>query len=141
MSIVDDQVTGQLPGGEVVDAAGPIGDIPQDDHLRAASEANKQLSQQGRETLESLRELQGHSTCTLLLDLPDTFMHFKVVIWGKAMQDGVEGGILQDFAGYGVEGNVFWFRRLRFGGLYYGGAFRSLAAGVIATPFPVGVGF
>lgn len=80
MSVVDQEVGVEGRGGEVVDAAGAVGDVTEDEAVGGAGEGEEDVGEVERVHEESFGELKGDAVGAGGEDPVHAFVHFEVVV-------------------------------------------------------------
>jgi hypothetical protein len=102
VSVVDHEIAVQSLGSVIIDTAGSVGDVSQNDNS-ATTKPFKNFSQKCREQLKTLGQLESHALCVLFPDLPNGLEDLEIVITGQETGGVLQLGVLKDFGGDLVE--------------------------------------
>lgn len=119
MSVVNKQVSAESRGGEVVDAAGTVSDVSEDEAARGSGEGSEDVGEGERVHEETLGELDGDAFRVRGFDSPDAFVDLEVVDGREEGDGGVEGCVVEDCVRDLVFDETLW-GLLRFGFGWFG---------------------
>lgn len=96
VAVVNEEVSLKGGGGEVVNAAGPVGDVPKDEALVDAGERGEDIREMEGVHEETFGKLEGDTLGSRGEDPPDAFVDLEVVVGREKRNGGVESGIVED---------------------------------------------
>lgn len=94
MAVVYEEVRRERRGGEVVDAAGAVGDVAEDETVGGGSEGGEDIDDDEGVHEEALRELQGDALCSRGAYAPNALVNLEVVVGWEEGDGGVESRIV-----------------------------------------------
>lgn len=96
VAVVDEEVGAKRGGGEVVDAAGAVGDVAEDEAVRGPAEGGDDVGEGEGIHKEALGELEGDARRGRGANAPDALVDFEVVVGREEGYRGVEVGVVED---------------------------------------------
>lgn len=96
MPVVDKQVGAESGRGEVVDAAGSVGDVTEDEAVRGSGEGGEDVGEGEGVHEETLGKLDGDAFGVGGFDAPDALVDLEVVDGREEGDGGVEGCVVED---------------------------------------------
>lgn len=96
VAVVDEEVRTEGGGGEVVDAAGAVGDVAEDVAMGDGGEGGEDVGEGKRVHEETLWKLEGDALGARGEHAPNGLVNLEVVVGGKDGDGGVEKWVVED---------------------------------------------
>lgn len=96
---VHEQVHVERTRGQVVDAAGAVGDVAKDEAVRDAGESGEDVGDYERVHEEALGKLESYAGGIRGAHAPDDFVNLEVVVGREERHGGVERRVVEDGVG------------------------------------------
>lgn len=96
MAVVNEKVGIQGGGGEVVDAAGAVSDVAEDEAVGGVGEGCEDVGEDTGVHEEAFRELESKTLCSGGADAPHAFVDLEVVVLWEESDGGVERRVVED---------------------------------------------
>lgn len=113
---VHEEVDVERARGEVVDAAGAVGDVAEDEAVGDGGEGGEDVGDDERVHEEALRELESDAGGVRGARAPDDFVDLEIVVGWEEGDGGVERGVVEEGVGdlvlHEALGSRFWRRLL-----------------------------
>lgn len=109
MAVVDEEVGAERGGGEVVDAAGAVGDVTKYKAGLDGGEGGEDVGEDEGVHEEALGELEGDALGARGEHAPEGFVDLEVVVGGEEGDGGSKGGVGGDGVGDLVLDEAFWW--------------------------------
>lgn len=96
VTVVNEEIGAEGEGGEVVDAAGAVGDVAEDEAVGNGGEGGEDVGEDKRVHEEALGELEGDALGSRGEDAPDALVDLEVVVGRENGDGGVEKRVVED---------------------------------------------
>lgn len=96
MTVMNEEVSSERGGREVVDAAGTVGYIAEYKTVSDVGEGGKDVREDEGIHEEAFGQLEGDALGVSGAEAPDALVDLEVVVGGEEGDGGVEGGIVED---------------------------------------------
>lgn len=100
VAVVDEEVGAEGGGRKVVNAAGAVGDIAEDEALGDGGEGGEYVGEDQGVHEEAFRQLEGDALGVGGTNPPDALVDLKVVVGGEQGDGGVERCVFEDGVRY-----------------------------------------